>query len=109
MKAVAYRQSLPIDQPESLQDVELPAPIATGRDLLVSVRAVSENPVDTKVRQSSAPAEGDWKVLGFDAAGVVEAVGEQVTLFKPGDRVWYAGDIRRPGSNAELQLVDERI
>jgi zinc-binding alcohol dehydrogenase family protein len=109
MKAVAYQHPLPIDQPESLQDIELAAPVASGHDLLVSVRAVSVNPVDTKVRRSSAPPEGQWKVLGYDAAGVVEAVGEQVTLFKPGDRVWYAGDIGRQGSNAELQLVDERI
>lgn len=109
MKAVAYRQSLPIDQAESLVDVDLPAPVATGHDLLVSVKAVSVNPVDTKVRRRSAPPAGEWKVLGFDAAGVVEAVGEQVTLFKPGDRVWYAGSIQRQGSNAELQLVDERI
>ena len=73
------------------------------------VHAVSVNPVDTKVRKRAAPPAGEHKVLGWDAAGVVEAVGPQVTLFKPGDRVWYAGDITRPGSNAELQCVDERI
>lgn len=109
MKAVAYNKNLPIDHPESLQDVTLPDPVAAGRDLLVEVRAVSVNPVDTKVRRNSAPADGEWKVLGWDAAGIVRAVGPEVTLFKPGDRVWYAGSIARAGSNSELQLVDERI
>ena len=83
--------------------------MAAGRDLLVEVRAVSVNPVDTKVRAKSAPPAGGWKVLGWDAAGVVRAVGPEVTLFKPGDRVWYAGDISRQGTNSELHLVDERI
>lgn len=109
MKAIAYREPLPIEHANALLDLELPEPRATGRDLLVRVRAVSVNPVDTKIRRNSAPAAGQAKVLGWDAAGVVEAVGDQVTLFKPGDRVFYAGDITRPGSNAELQVVDERI
>ncbi|MBC7994115.1 MAG: zinc-binding alcohol dehydrogenase family protein [Rhizobacter sp.] len=109
MKAVAYRQSLPIDAAESLLDVTLPEPTPGPRDLLVRVHAVSVNPVDTKVRKRAAPPAGEHKVLGWDAAGVVEAVGAQVTLLKPGDRVWYAGDITRAGSNAELQCVDERI
>ncbi len=109
MKAVAYRQSLPIDAAESLLDVTLPEPTPGPRDLKVRVHAVSVNPVDTKVRVRAAPPAGEHKVLGWDAAGIVEAVGPQVTLFKPGDRVWYAGDITRPGSNAELQCVDERI
>ena len=109
MKAVAYRRSLPIEDAESLHDVTLPDPTPGPRDLLVRVRAVSVNPVDTKVRRNSAPPEGQWKVLGWDAAGIVEAVGADVTLFKPGDRVWYAGDLTRQGSNAELQAVDERI
>lgn len=109
MKAVAYRQSLPIDAAESLLDVTLPEPSPGPRDVLVRVHAVSVNPVDTKVRKRAAPPAGEHKVLGWDAAGVVEAVGAQVTLFKPGERVWYAGDITRPGSNAELQCVDERI
>jgi zinc-binding alcohol dehydrogenase family protein len=109
MKAVAYRQSLPIDAAESLLDVTLPEPTPGPRDLKVRVHAVSVNPVDTKVRRRAAPPAGEHKVLGWDAAGVVEAVGPQVTLFKPGDRVWYAGDITRPGSNAELHCVDERI
>ncbi|HNL14812.1 MAG TPA: zinc-binding alcohol dehydrogenase family protein [Azospira sp.] len=109
MKAVAYKNTLPIDNPSALQDVELPDPIATGRDLLVEVKGISVNPVDTKIRAGRQPATGQWGVLGWDAAGIVRAVGPDVTLFKPGDRVWYAGDITRPGSNAELQLVDERI
>jgi zinc-binding alcohol dehydrogenase family protein len=109
MKAVAYRQSLPITDAESLLDVSLPEPTPGPRDLLVRVHAVSVNPVDTKVRKRAAPPAGEHKVLGWDAAGIVEAVGPQVTLFKPGERVWYAGDITRPGSNAELQCVDERI
>lgn len=109
MKAVAYRRSLPIEDPESLLDAVLPDPVPQGRDLLVRVRAVSVNPVDTKVRKNTAPPQGEWKVLGWDAAGVVEAVGPQASLFRPGDRVWYAGDLTRQGSNAELQCVDERI
>jgi zinc-binding alcohol dehydrogenase family protein len=109
MKAVAYRKSLPIENADSLTDIELPVPAAQGRDLLVEVAAVSVNPVDTKVRRRSEPEPGEWKVLGWDAAGVVRAVGPEVSLFKPGDRVWYAGDLMRPGSNSELQLVDERL
>ncbi len=110
MKAVGYQSPQAINQPDSLIDITLPTPIAAGRDLLVEVKAVSVNPVDTKVRASSAPAEGQaYKVLGWDASGIVKAVGPEVTLFKPGDRVWYAGSIARPGSNSELQLVDERI
>jgi len=103
MKAVAYRAN------EALSDVELPTPVATGRDLLVEVKAISVNPVDTKVRRNVTPAAGELKVLGWDAAGIVRAVGPDVTLFKPGDAVWYAGDLTRPGTNAELHLVDERI
>jgi zinc-binding alcohol dehydrogenase family protein len=109
MKAIAYRASHPIDHAESLIDVELPEPKATGRDLLVQVKAVSVNPVDTKIRKNVAPAEGELKVIGWDAAGVVQAVGPDVTLFKPGDEVWYAGSLTRPGTNSELHLVDERI
>jgi zinc-binding alcohol dehydrogenase family protein len=108
MKAVAYRRNLPISDPQSLLDVELSAPVAQGRDLLVKVEAISVNPVDTKIRQRVDP-QGDDKVLGWDAAGTVVAVGADVTLFKPGDSVYYAGAIDRSGSNAELQLVDERI
>jgi zinc-binding alcohol dehydrogenase family protein len=109
MKAVAYRHSHPIDHPQALLDVELPEPRALGRDLLVEVKAVSVNPVDIKVRLAAAPAEGETRVLGFDAAGIVKAVGPDVTLFKPGDQVWYAGSRTRQGSNSEFQLVDERI
>lgn len=109
MKAIGYQNTLPIDNAASLLDIELPEPVVSGRDLLVEVKAVSVNPVDYKIRLSRAPAEGQWAVLGWDATGVVRAVGPEVTMFKPGDRVWYAGDISRSGSNAELQLVDERI
>jgi NADPH2:quinone reductase len=109
MKAVALTHYLPIDDPRSLLDVELEVPVAHGRDLLVRVEAVSVNPVDTKVRAPRPQVEAAPKVLGYDAAGVVEAVGADVTLFRPGDAVYYAGDITRPGSNAQLQLVDERI
>jgi NADPH2:quinone reductase len=109
MRAVGYQESLPIDEPASLVDVELPKPEPKGRDLLVEVHAVSVNPVDTKVRRRSKPEAGEWKVLGYDAAGIVAATGPEATLFKPGDAVFYAGDITRPGTNAEFHLVDERI
>ncbi|TLX56716.1 zinc-binding alcohol dehydrogenase family protein [Stutzerimonas nosocomialis] len=109
MKAVAYFNSLPIDNPDALQDVELPAPTPGPRDLLVEVRAISVNPVDTKVRRNAAPQNGEAKVLGWDVAGVVRSVGEQVSLFKAGDEVFYAGSIARAGANSELHLVDERI
>lgn len=109
MKAVAFQKSLPINDPQSLQDVELPPPAPSPRDVLVEVKAISVNPVDYKRRLHAQPAEGQWAVLGWDAAGVVKQVGKDVTLFKPGDEVYYAGDIRRQGSNAELQVVDERV
>ncbi|MGO4403300.1 zinc-binding alcohol dehydrogenase family protein [Bosea sp. RAF48] len=109
MRAVGYRQSLPIAAETSLIDIDLPEPVATGRDLLVEVKAISVNPVDTKIRVRSQPAEGQTSVLGWDAAGIVKAVGPEVTGFKPGDAVFYAGAIDRPGSNAEFHLVDERI
>lgn len=109
MKAIAYRKSLPITDADALIDVELPAPQATGRDLLVEIRAISVNPVDAKIRANQAPADGELRVLGWDAAGVVQAVGPDVTLFKPGDEVWYAGALMRQGTNSELHLVDERV
>ncbi|MFZ6722612.1 zinc-binding alcohol dehydrogenase family protein [Undibacterium sp. Ji49W] len=109
MKAIAYRHSLPIDNSASLEDVELPTPVLEARDLLVRVNAISVNPVDTKVRAGSPPAEGQLKVLGWDAVGVVEAVGPDVIHFGVGDRVYYAGAINRPGANSELHAVDERI
>jgi len=109
MKAIAYRKSLPILDADALLDIELPTPQALGRDLLVQVKAISVNPVDVKIRANVPPADGAAKVIGWDAAGVVKAVGPDVTLFQPGDEVWYAGDLTRPGTNSELHLVDERI
>ena len=109
MKAVGYSKSLPINDPESLIDIELPQPIATGHDLLVKVKAIAVNPVDYKIRQRVSPDEGDYKVLGWDAVSEVVATGEAATQFKPGDVVYYAGDLNRQGSNAEYQLVDERL
>ena len=109
MKAIAYYQSLPIEDAAALQDIELPAPEPGPRDLLVEVRAISVNPVDTKVRRNVQPEAGAAKVLGWDVAGVVKAVGRDVTLFQPGDKVWYAGSIARAGANSELHAVDERI
>ncbi|MCP1474294.1 zinc-binding alcohol dehydrogenase family protein [Pseudomonas sp. EB276 TE3739] len=109
MKAIAYYASLPISDARSLQDIELPEPVAGPRDLLVEVKAISVNPVDTKVRQNAAPENGAAKVLGWDVAGVVKAVGSDVTLFKAGDKVFYAGSIARAGGNSELHVVDERI
>ncbi|HEX7555545.1 MAG TPA: zinc-binding alcohol dehydrogenase family protein [Leptolinea sp.] len=109
MKAVGYRQSLAISASESLLDLELPDPQPKGRDLLVQVKAISVNPVDTKQRMRITPPAGETNVLGYDAAGVVVQTGPEANLFKPGDEVWYAGVSNRPGSNAELELVDERI
>ncbi|MEE4142684.1 zinc-binding alcohol dehydrogenase family protein [Pseudomonas viridiflava] len=109
MKAVAYYQSLPVSNADSLQNIELPEPVAGARDLLVEVKAISVNPVDTKIRQNVSPENGDAKVLGWDVAGVVKAVGSDVTLFQPGDKVYYAGSLIRPGANSELHVVDERI
>lgn len=110
MRAIAYRQPGPIDRADALNDIELPRPIPIGHDILVAVRAISVNPVDAKVRTGAAPFDGrDERVLGWDAAGVVEAVGPEATRFKVGDEVFYAGDLMRDGSNAEYQLVDERI
>jgi zinc-binding alcohol dehydrogenase family protein len=108
MKAIVYtRNGLPIDDPASLVDVDLPQPVPGARDLLVAVKAVSVNPVDTKARIGVPVKEP--RVLGFDAVGTVKATGAAVTLFKEGDEVFYAGSLVRPGSNAEFQLVDERI
>jgi len=109
MKAVALTHYLPITDPQSLFDVELLKPSPAGQDLLVRVEAISVNPVDAKMRVRMGQVETAPRVLGWDAAGVVEAVGTAVTRFKPGHEVYYAGDITRPGSNAEFQLVDERI
>src|SRR5205085_7294475 len=99
MRAIGYQTSLPIADPASLTDIDLPRPEPTGHDLLVRVEAVSVNPVDTKVRMRAQPEPRQWKVLGWDAAGTVEAVGPEVTLFRPGEAVFYAGALGRPGTN----------
>ncbi|POA20019.1 zinc-binding alcohol dehydrogenase family protein [Pseudomonas sp. FW300-N1A1] len=109
MKAIAYYTCLPISDPDALQDIELPEPVAGPRDLLVDVKAISVNPVDTKVRQNVCPEDGAAKVLGWDVAGVVRTVGSETSLFKPGDKVYYAGSIARAGGNSQLHVVDERI
>jgi len=109
MKAVAYQKAGPITSSEALVDVELETPVAEGHDLLVRVQAVSVNPVDTKIRKNVSADNNQWKTLGWDAVGVVEAIGDKVSQFKVGDVVWYAGALNRQGSNSELQLVDEHI
>lgn len=109
MKAVGLKEYLPIEDENSLRDLEIPKPTATGKDLLVKVKAISVNPVDTKVRAPQDKVESEPRILGWDGAGVVAEVGDEVTEFQPGDEVYYAGDITRPGSNSEFQLVDERI
>lgn len=109
MKAVGLRHYLPIDHPQSLMDVQLDIPEPSGRDLLVQVQAISVNPVDTKVRKPKDTVEPMPKILGWDAAGVVVKVGSDCNLFKVGDAVFYAGELTRQGSNAQYQLVDERI
>nr|WP_312969781.1 zinc-binding alcohol dehydrogenase family protein [Brucella intermedia] len=109
MKAVAYQNAGKLDRTDSLVDVTLDKPVAAGRDLLVQVEAISVNPVDYKIRSGVSPDVGQWKVLGWDAVGTVVETGDQVRDFKPGDRVWYAGSLTRPGANSEFHLVDERI
>lgn len=109
MKAVGFTRYLPIEDPQSLFDFDLPTPVPQGHDILVSVKAVAVNPVDTKVRAPKDTVEEAPRVIGYDASGVVKAVGPEVTLFRSGDEVYYAGDITRPGTNQEFHLVDERI
>lgn len=109
MKAIALTRYLPIDDPDSLLDIDLPQPVPGPRDLRVKVEAISVNPVDAKLRSPKPQVEPQPRVLGFDAAGTVEAIGAEVAGFRPGDAVYYAGDVTRPGSNAEYQLVDERL
>jgi zinc-binding alcohol dehydrogenase family protein len=111
MKIVSFHHSLPSSDPASLLDLTAEVPLPKPRDLLVEVRAISVNPVDAKVRAGGGPGrpDGQLQILGWDAAGVVRSVGRDVTLFKPGDEVYYAGDVGRPGSYAEFQCVDERI
>ncbi|WP_417843581.1 zinc-binding alcohol dehydrogenase family protein [Thalassospira sp.] len=108
MKAIGLKVARPVTDAALFEQTEIETPTPAGHDILVRVKGVAVNPVDFKVRKGKAD-DGNFKVLGWDAAGVVEAVGENVTLFKAGDEVWYAGDVTRPGSNSELQLVDERI
>src|SRR3954464_11499948 len=109
MKAVGHKKSLPIEDQDALIDFETAKPEPRGRDVRVAVKAVSANPVDYKIRKRAAPPDGETKILGYDAAGVVDAVGPDATLFKAGDEVFYAGSILRQGTNAEFHLVDERI
>ncbi|MEN9864583.1 MAG: hypothetical protein RL748_173, partial [Pseudomonadota bacterium] len=109
MKATGYTSAGSIDRSDALLDLELPLPTPGPRDLRVKVAAVSVNPVDTKIRVRRPASVEQPEVLGWDAVGVVDAVGSEVSLFKPGQRVYYAGAINRPGSNAEFHLVDERI
>lgn len=109
MRAVGFNTPQPITADTSLLDIDLPMPTAAGHDLLVEIKAISVNPVDAKVRASAPVEAGGHRILGYDAAGVVTAVGPEVTLFQPGDAVFYAGAIDRPGTNSEFHLVDERI
>ncbi|WP_109301336.1 zinc-binding alcohol dehydrogenase family protein [Aquimarina sp. AU474] len=109
MKAIGYKENLPVDNEKSLQDIELETPQAKGRDILVEIKAISINPADYKVRQGMKPENDQWKIIGWDATGIVKEVGEDVTLFNLGDEVWYAGDFTRQGSYSQFQLVDERI
>ena len=109
MKAVAFSKNLAITDADALFDLDLPQPTATGHDLLVKVKAIAVNPVDCKVRKNRALAEGEHSVIGWDAVGEVIAIGQDVSQFNVGDSVYYAGDLNRQGSNAEYQLVDERI
>ena len=109
MKAVGYQASLPVQDSSSLLDIELDRPLAAGRDLLVRVHAVSVNPIDAKMRMRASAPPPDYKVLGWDVAGMVEAAGTDCTRFSPGDAVYYAGALTRQGGNAEFHLVDERL
>jgi NADPH:quinone reductase len=109
MKSVGYKTPGPISAPESFVDFTAARSSPKGHDILVEVKAISVNPVDVKIRASSKPAGDEHKVLGWDAAGIVAETGPDVTLFKKGDAVWYAGSITRPGTNSEFHLVDERI
>src|SRR6201987_328310 len=109
MKAVGYQKSLPIEDKDALVDFEAAKGEPKGRDIRVAVKAISASPVDYKVRKRAAPPEGETKILGYDAAGIVDAVGPDVSLFKPGDEVFYAGSILRQGTNSDFHPVDERI
>lgn len=109
MKAVGFTHYLPVEDTNAFLDLEIDKPAPKGHDILVAVKAVAINPVDTKVRAPKDKVEDQARIIGYDASGVVEAVGSAVTLFKPGDEVYYAGDITCSGTNAEFHLVDERI
>lgn len=109
MKAVGFTHYLPIEDPNSFLDLELDIPAPKGHDILVAIKAIAVNPVDTKVRLSKSTVEQPSRIIGYDASGVVQAIGSDVSLFKVGDAVYYAGDITRSGTNAEYHLVDERI
>lgn len=109
MQAIALTRKLPLDHPDCFELLTLPDPVPGPRDVLVRVKAIAVNPVDYKQRQARKEEDTTPRILGWDAAGIVEATGSEVTLFRPGDEVFYAGDVTRPGCNAELQLVDERI
>ena len=109
MKAVGYRASLPISDPSSLMDIDIPEPTPGPRDLLVKVHAISVNPIDTKMRMRQSAEAPDWRILGWDAVGEVVAVGSACKKFRVGDRVYYAGALNRQGTNAEFHCVDERI
>jgi zinc-binding alcohol dehydrogenase family protein len=108
MKAIGLYKAAPVETDGLFSEIDMEVPKAEGRDILVRVKGVAVNPVDFKVRRGKVD-DGNFKILGWDAAGVVEAVGADVTLFRPGDEVWYAGDVTRSGSNTQFQLVDERI
>ncbi|CUX03257.1 MULTISPECIES: zinc-binding alcohol dehydrogenase family protein [Agrobacterium] len=109
MKAIGYKAPGAIEREDALQDIELPRPVPAGRDILVQVKAISVNPVDTKVRKGASPEAGQWKVLGWDAVGTVVETGPTAKDFKIGDEVFYAGSLTRPGANSQFHLVDERI
>ena len=108
MKAISYIDGMDHGFQNPLVDIEKAMPSLKDRDLLVRIKAISVNPVDTKVRRNSVVA-GNMRILGWDAVGEVIEVGSGVQHFKVGDQVWYAGDLTRDGSNAEYQAVDERI
>ncbi len=111
MKAIGFKTSLPISEAKSFIEFETETPVPKGKELLVKIEAVSVNPVDFKVRQGSAKNTvlETPKVIGWDAVGTVEAAGDDASLFQKGDKVFYAGDLSKPGSNQEFQLIDERI
>lgn len=109
MKAVGYWTAGPIEREDSLLDLNVPDPQPRSRDLLVRVNAVSVNRIDTKMRARAGTPGSQPRILGWDAAGIVEAIGDEVTNFRPGDEVYYAGEVTRQGTNAELHCVDERI